>query len=160
LRKNPSVRTAEFEGAVGHALDLEPLLVDGAVMPAAEQGEIGQRRGPTLRPVADVMALSDTHAAPREGASAIPALEGAPQRRRDRPGTRPDLDQAAIGVVLHDHAAGVAGQALGRSRGNAGAAFDDRLPGLLGVGEHGGVDVDDDLVALSRGARVEPVVER
>jgi hypothetical protein len=64
--------------------------------------------------VADVVALADGYAAAREGAAAVPVLERAPQRRRDGAGTGPDLDDVAVGVVPHDDAAGVAGQALGR----------------------------------------------
>jgi hypothetical protein len=48
---------------------------------------------------------------------------------------------------------------LRRFRGNARAAFEDGLAGLIGIRQHLSVDVDDDLIALARGARVEPVVQ-
>src|SRR5882672_2426328 len=53
-------------------------------------------------------------------------------------------------VMAHDYPAGVARQALRRFRGNARAAFEDRLPRLLPIGQHRGVDVDHHLVALPR----------
>ena len=59
----------------------------------------------------------------------------------------------------HDHPAGVARQALGRSSWNARAVFEDGLARLLGVRQDFGVDVDHHLVALARGARVEAVVQ-
>ena len=37
---------------------------------------------------------------------------------------------------------------------------EDRLARLIGIGEHGAVDVDDDLVALGRAAGIEVVVKR
>jgi hypothetical protein len=42
--------------------------------------------------------------------------------------------------VPHHHAAGVAGQALGRSRGNARTVLEDRLAGLIRVCEDLGID--------------------
>jgi hypothetical protein len=62
-------------------------------------------------------------------------------------------------VMAHDYPAGVARQALGRFRGNARAAFEDRLPRLLPIGQHRGVDVDHHLVALPRRAGIEAVVQ-
>jgi hypothetical protein len=50
--------------------------------------------------------------------------------------------------MSHHHPAGVARQALRRSRGNTRAILEDR-----------GIDVDHRLVALARGAGVEAVVE-
>ena len=52
------VRPAELERTVEPTLHAEALLVDRAMMPAAEQREVRQRRRPTLRPVADVVALA------------------------------------------------------------------------------------------------------
>ncbi len=45
-------------------------------------------------------------------------------------------------------------------RGNVRAALEHGLAGRLRVLQHGGVDVDDDLVTLARRAGVETVVER
>ena len=61
--------------------------------------------------------------------------------------------------MAHDHAARVARQALRRFRGNADAVLEDGLAGMIGVRQHRGVDVDDDLVALARGAGIDAVVE-
>jgi len=62
--------------------------------------------------------------------------------------------------VSHDHAAGVARQALRRSSWNARAVLEDGLARLIGVRQDLRVDVDDHLVALARGAGVELVVQR
>ena len=73
--------------------------------------------------------------------------------------------------MLHDHEAGVACEAPGRLRGNVCAVFEDRLARLLGawgrfrgnvraLREDRGIDVDDDLVPLARGAGIDPVVKR
>ena len=86
-------------------------------------------------------------------------MKDAPQRRGNRPRPGPDLHDAAVLVVPHHHAAGVARQAAGRFRGNARPALEDGLPGLVRVGQRGLVDVHHDLVPLARGARIEPVVQ-
>jgi hypothetical protein len=39
------------------------------------------------------------------------------------------------------------------------AALEDGLAGCLGIRQHRGVDVNDDLVALARGAGIEGLVE-
>ena len=134
--------------------------MDRAVVASAQERKVRQRGGPALRPVPDVMALRVAPAAAREAAAVIPLLEGAPEGRRDRPRPGPDLGDAPVGVVPHDHAGGVAGEALRRSRGNVLAAFlEDGLPGLGGIGQHRRIDVDDDLVALGRRAGIEALVE-
>ena len=61
--------------------------------------------------------------------------------------------------MSHHHPASVARQALGRSSWNACAVLEDRPAGLIGVGEDLGVHVDHHLVALARGAGIDPVVE-
>jgi len=65
-----------------------------------------------------------------------------------------------VGVVPHHHPAGVAGQALGRSRGNVDPLVEHRLARCFGVRQHRGVDVDHYLIAVARGPRIEPVAER
>jgi hypothetical protein len=65
----------------------------------------------------------------------------------------------SVGIVPHDHAGRVTRKTLGRFRGNVRAAVEDRLAGRLGVGEDRSVDVDDDLVALIRRARIETMVQ-
>jgi hypothetical protein len=62
--------------------------------------------------------------------------------------------------MSHDDPAGVAGQALGRSSWNAYTVFEDGLAGSVGVRQDFGVDMDHDLIALARGARIELVMQR
>jgi hypothetical protein len=105
------------------------------------------------------MPLAEPAAAAREAAGVVPGVERTAQGRRNRPGPGADLRDLPVLRVPHDHAAGIARQALGRSRGNVGALFKDRLAGLVGVGQHRGVDVDDHLVALTGGAGLDRGVE-
>src|SRR5204862_736802 len=134
--------------------------VDRAVVAATEQSEIRQRGGTALRPVTDVMALAESHATAREAAAAVPVVERPPERRGNRAGASIDLHDPAVPVVAHHHPARVARQTLGRSSWNACAILEDRLAGLIGVGEDFGVHVDDHLVALAPGAGSDPMVER
>ena len=53
------VRPPKSKLAVGLSFHLIPLLVDRAVMAAAEHREVRERGGPALGPVADVMALTE-----------------------------------------------------------------------------------------------------
>jgi hypothetical protein len=69
------------------------------------------------------MTLRVAPAAAREAAAVVPLLEGSSEGGRDRPRPGPDLGDAPVGVVPHDHTGGIAGQALRRSRGNVLAAF-------------------------------------
>ena len=87
-------------------------------------------------------------------------LERSPQRRGNRAGAGIDFHHAAIPVVAHHHAAGVARQAAGRSRGNARAILKDALAGLIEIRQDLGVDVDHHLVALGRRAGIDAVVQR
>ena len=80
--QNPPVRAPESKLAVRLSIDLVALLVDRAVVPATEQGEIRQRGGTALGPVTDVMALSDAHPAARKAAAAVTMVQ------RDRKSTR------------------------------------------------------------------------
>jgi hypothetical protein len=61
--------------------------------------------------------------------------------------------------VPHHDAARVAGQAPRSFRGNVCTVFEDRLAGLIGIRKGRGIDVDDHLVALSRGAGIDSVVK-
>jgi hypothetical protein len=61
--------------------------------------------------------------------------------------------------VPHYYPTGVAGQALRRSRGNAPGVLKAGLARGIAVRQHLGIDVDDDLVALARGAGVEHVMQ-
>ena len=75
------------------------------------------------------------------------------------PITTSSFNYAPIAVVAHDDASRVAGQALRRSGRNAYTVFEHRLPGLVGVGQDGGVHVDHHLVAFSRRPGVDAVME-
>src|SRR6266446_6774111 len=79
---------------------------------------------------------------------------------RNRAGPRADFHDLPVRVVAHDYPGRVARHPLRRSRGNVGAAIEDGLTRRLGITQHRGVDVDDDLVTLARSAGIEGVVER
>jgi hypothetical protein len=76
--QHTAVRLPELQLAVRPSLDLIALFVNRAVMPATQQRQIGQRRGPALRPVTEVMALAEPHAAARKPTAAVPVLERPP----------------------------------------------------------------------------------
>src|SRR5439155_19810674 len=106
----------------------------------------------TLGPVTDVMPMTEAQPTAREAAAAVSVVERPPERRRDRARAGRDLHDTTIETVPHHHAARVARQAPGRFRGNVCAIVEDGLAGLIGSREGRGVDVDDHLGALSRGA--------
>src|SRR5438093_6641587 len=151
LGQDLAVGAAETKLAIRLSIELVALLVDGAMVTAAEQSKIRQRSGAAVSPVTDVMALAEANAAAGEAAAAVSVVERPPYRRRDRPGPGTDLDDMAVVAVSHHDPARVARDALGRFRGNARAVL-----------QHGGVflDVDHDLIAFSRSAGVEAVMER
>src|SRR5256885_14828295 len=78
-----AVRSPEAERSVGLAIDLVSLLVNRAVVATTEQREIRQRRGAAVRPVADVMALAESHATARGAAASVAVGERASERPRD-----------------------------------------------------------------------------
>jgi hypothetical protein len=78
LGQRAPVRAPEPERAIGPARDLIPLLVDGAVMTTAEESKVRQRRRAALRPVPEMMALTEGDATAREAAALVPVLEDAP----------------------------------------------------------------------------------
>jgi hypothetical protein len=123
LGQRPAIRPPELERAIRLSIDLIALFVDRAVVPATEQREIRERRGPALRPVPDVMPLTERHAAAREAASPVPMVQRSPQRRRNRPGPGPDLHDAPGRVVRHHHPARVARQAPHSFRGTPDVAI-------------------------------------
>ena len=106
------------------------------------------------------MALTERKAAAREATSAIAMVERPSQRRRNGPRPRADFGDAAIRRVPHHHPTRVACQALRRLRGNARAALEHGVARRIGIREHLGVDVDDHLVSLARGAGIDAVVQR
>ena len=149
----------ELQLAVRLSSQLIAVLVNGAMMPTTEQGQIRERGGPALGPVTDVMALAESHSAAREATAAVSVMERPPERRRNRAGSGRNLHDSTVETVLHHHAARVARQALRRFRGNAHAVLEDGLAGLIGVREHRGIDVDHHLISLSQGAGIDAVVE-
>jgi hypothetical protein len=155
VRQNQSVRTLESQRAVRQAFDLVALLVHRAVVSATQEREIRELRGPALSPVMDVVSLPDAHATAREAAPVVAMVQRSPESRRYRAGPGADLRHAPVRVMAHYDARGVAGRALRRSSWNAQAVFEHGLAGLGRVREDGGVDVDDHLVALSRGAGID-----
>jgi hypothetical protein len=86
-------------------------------------------------------------------------VERPPDRRGNRSGPGIDLHDMSISAVAHHHPAGVAGQALRRSRGNARAVLEHRLAGGVGVRQDLSIDVDHDMVGFLRAPRVEALVE-
>ncbi len=78
LGQKPAVRAAEPKLSVRLSVELVALLVNGAVVPATEQGEIRERGGAPLCPVTDVMSLAEANPAPRKAAAAISMVERPP----------------------------------------------------------------------------------
>ena len=76
--QGPAVGATEPKLAVRLSIELVALLVDGAVVPATEHGEIRQRGGAALCPVTDVMTLADPDPAAREAATAVPMVQRSP----------------------------------------------------------------------------------
>jgi hypothetical protein len=115
IRHDATIRSAEAKLTIGLSIDLIALLVNSPVVAAAEQDEVRQRGGAALGPVADVVGLAETPVAAREAAAAVPMEQRSPQRWRDRAGLGADLEDATLGIMLHDHLARVASKALRRS---------------------------------------------
>ena len=76
--QQPAVWSPEAQFAVGLSSDLVALFMDRAVVPATEQGEIRERGGAAVRPVTDVMSLSEANTAAREAAAAVAVVERPP----------------------------------------------------------------------------------
>jgi hypothetical protein len=105
------------------------------------------------------MPQTEPGSAARETAAPVAVVKRPPYRRWDRPGASIDFHDPAVLAVSHDHPAGVARQALGRSSWNARAVFENGLARLIGVRQDFGVDVDHHLVALARSAGIDAVVQ-
>ena len=114
LGQHATVRAAEAKFAVGLSIEPIALFVNGAVMPATEQGQIRERGGASVGPVTDVMALAETNSAAREATATVAMVERAPDRRRNRARAGGHLDGATVRAVLHHHPARVARQAPAR----------------------------------------------
>ena len=92
--------------------------------------------------------------------SPVPMLQRPPQRRRNRPRPGPDLHHPPVLVVPHHHPACVAGQPLGRFRGNVAPFVQHGLAGLLRIRQDRGVHVDHHVIPLPRGPGIELVMQR
>ena len=77
LGQDLAVRAAESKLAIRLSIELVSLLMDGAMVAAAEQSEIRERGGAAVGPVTDVMALAEADAAAREAAAAVSVVERA-----------------------------------------------------------------------------------
>jgi hypothetical protein len=76
-REKLAVWSAEPELTVELPGHLIALLVDRTMMSAAEQGQIRERRGSAMRPVLDVVPLTESHATTREAAAVISVVKRA-----------------------------------------------------------------------------------
>src|SRR5580765_735186 len=115
---NVTIRPSEPQLAIRVAIDLVALLVNAAMVTATQHDQIGERGGPAVSPVVNVVALNKAQSTSREAATMVTMLERPTNGRRNRAGPGPDLHHAAVGVMAHHHPARIARQALGRFRGN------------------------------------------
>ena len=90
LGQRATIGLAELERPVWGSIDLVALLVDGAVMATAEQGEVRECGRAALRPVTEMMPLGEASIAARKPAISVPSVKRSAQRRRNRP--RPGAD--------------------------------------------------------------------
>jgi len=74
VRQDPPVRPAELKLAVWQSLTLVAFLMNGAVVATAQEREVGEDGGPTVRPVANMMPLAEPHEAAGEPAAAVSML--------------------------------------------------------------------------------------
>ncbi len=72
-----AIRSTEAKLTAGLAIELIALLMDGAMMPATQRGEIRERRGSALSPVTDVVALDEARAAAGEATALVTMLKRA-----------------------------------------------------------------------------------
>src|SRR5215510_10698824 len=83
LGQNIAIWPAEPKLAIRLSLDLVAFLMNGAMVPTAEQGEVRERGGPAVGPVLNVMALAETSPTAGESAAAVSVMERSPDRRRN-----------------------------------------------------------------------------
>ena len=106
------------------------------------------------------MTLAEADTAAREAATAVSMVECPTKGWWNRPCPGADFNGVTVCVVPHHYSARVARQAAGRFRRNARPTFEDRLTRRVGIDEDRSVNVDDDLVALTRRTGMDTVVER
>ena len=84
---------------------------------------------------------------PGEAAPAVAAQERAAHCRRDAAGSAPDAERLAVGTIHHGDDARIAAQPSGGLRRDGSAVLDFAASGPA-VGEHFGLDMYDDFVAV------------
>jgi len=72
-----AIGSPESKLTVGLAIELIALLMDGAMMPATQRGEIRERRGSALSPVTDVVALDESAVAAGKATALVTMLKRA-----------------------------------------------------------------------------------
>jgi len=77
FRHEPAVRPPEGKHSVGLPVHLEALFVDRAVVATTEQREVRQCGRAAVRPVADVMTLTERKPAARKATAAIAMVKRA-----------------------------------------------------------------------------------
>src|SRR4029453_11589576 len=78
--------------------------MDGPMVATAEHGQVREDRRPSWRPVLDVMALSEAHAAARKATPVIAIVKCAAYGGWNRSRSHGHLHHAAVSRVLHHHA--------------------------------------------------------
>ena len=78
LGQRVAIGPLEPESPVRPARDVKSLLVDSAVVPTAQQREIRQRGWAPLRPVLEVMALTEPDPTARKPAAPVPMVQRPP----------------------------------------------------------------------------------
>ena len=84
---------------------------------------------------------------PGKAAPAVAAEQGSAYRRRNAAGTPPHTERLPIRTIHHGHDSGVAAQPSGGLRRDGGAVL-DFAASRSAVGEHFGLDMDDDFVPV------------
>ena len=107
-----------------------PLAAQNPQMRRQLQQQVVERGFASLGPVAYVVRVAEAHPTPREPASLVAVGQRPAQSGRDDARLAAQIEDIALRIVGHDHLAGVAGDALGRSRGNVGAVLEGRLAGM------------------------------
>src|SRR4026209_264711 len=74
---DPAIGSLELKLAVRLAFYLVALLVDRAMVPPTQHGEVRERRRSAMGPVADMMALAEAHAAAGEATALVTMLKRA-----------------------------------------------------------------------------------
>ena len=128
------VRTQERQPPVVVSNQIESPFADGPMMAPAQQHQLVEAGRTAVHPAIHVMRVAAAGRAAREPATLVTRLECPPDRGRHGPRLAPDVEERAVGAVMHRHHRCVTGQAPGFLRG----------------------DVDRTVVDLQRPARPSP----